>query len=70
MVFVFASLSALASLLHELQSQYLETRAAFLVKAIQRMLSDDKANSKVSGIFSDLSSSLFLSVSRSLGIGK
>lgn len=53
MVFVFASLSALASLLHELQSQYLETRAAFLVKAIQRMLSDDKANSKVSGIFSE-----------------
>ncbi|MBW8886139.1 MAG: hypothetical protein JF616_00150 [Fibrobacteres bacterium] len=54
MVFVFASLSALASLLHEIQSQYLDTRAVFLVKAIRRMLSDDKATSKLPGIVSEI----------------
>lgn len=53
MVFVYACLSALASLLHEIQSQYLETRAQFLVQAIRRMLSDDKANGKLPGIFSE-----------------
>ncbi len=40
MVFVFGMFSALASLLHEIQSQYFGNRGIFLYRAIQRMLTD------------------------------
>jgi hypothetical protein len=41
MVFVYGILSALASLIQEVQAQYLDIRPHFLVAAIRRMLSDD-----------------------------
>lgn len=54
MVFVYGILSALASILQELQSQYLEIRPHFLVMGIRRMLSDDLSNSKNPSIKSEL----------------
>ncbi len=53
MVFVYGILSALASILQELQSQYLEIRPHFLVMGIRRMLSDDLSNSKNPSIKSE-----------------
>ena len=50
MIFVYGILSAMASLLQEIQSQYLEIRPKFLVKAIRRMLSNDEDASKMNSV--------------------
>jgi hypothetical protein len=54
MVFVFGILSALASLIQEIQTQYMEIRPHFLVKGIRRMLSDDTVNSKPPTFWSEV----------------
>ena len=59
MVLVFAMLSLLASLLHEIQSQYLEMRSEFLTRALQRMLSDDPGKGDRHSVLTEFAGFLF-----------